>query len=300
MSTAPIGVFDSGLGGLSVLTHLVREIPHENFIYLADTLHVPYGSRESEDIRQLTLQAADWLVEQGCKLIVIACNTASAHGLQAVRERYPDLLVIGLVPALKPAVLQSVTKQVAVLATPATLHGELLNTVIEQIAVPMGVTVHKYSFVSLVPWVEAGMPTSHIAVDELNSLLTLLLDHRVDHLVLGCTHYPFFKQYLREKIDALIANRGDETPANLVLIDSGQAIARRAASLLHQHRCANHQSRITVLQFFSTANLTATEQVARRLLNQFLPNRTVVFHAATNITGRLAQQSIKRQPDTIC
>lgn len=274
---APIGVFDSGVGGLSVLTHLVNELPHEQFIYLADTLHVPYGSREPQDIQNLTLQAVNWLVKQGCKLVVIACNTASAHALQAVRQRYPQLLIVGLVPALKPAVINSQTKQVAVLATPATLHGELLNTVIEQIAVPKGVTVQKYSFVSLVPWVEAGMPSKHLAVNELDDLLKKLIADHIDYLVLGCTHYPFFKAYLQEKIDQLLL----ESPSplqQLTLIDSGQAIARRVASLLHQHHCSNQQQQATQLQFFTTANLTLTKQVAERLLEQFLPNVPTQFY----------------------
>lgn len=273
IATAPIGVFDSGVGGLSVLTHLVHELPHEQFIYLADTLYVPYGSRQAADIQNLTLQAADWLVAQGCKLIVIACNTASAHGLEAVRARYPQLLVVGLVPALKPAVLRTQTRQVAVLATPATLHGELLNNVIEQIALPKGVTVHKYSFVSLVPWVEAGMPSSHLAVKELNELLKTLVTDHIDYLVLGCTHYPFFKGYLQDKIDSMMA-----ADSQLTLIDSGQAIAKRVASLLHQHRCQNPQSKLPALAFFTTANLVMTQQVAERLLQQFLPHMPVEFH----------------------
>lgn len=193
LASAPIGVFDSGLGGLSVLTHLQRRLPFERYIYLADTLHVPYGSRSEAQIRELTLQAVAWLHSQGCKLIVIACNSASAHGLQAARRQYPQVPIVGLVPALKPAVMQSATKQVAVLATPATLHGYLLNEVIEQVAKPQQVTVHKYSFNSLVPWVELGMPSHHPAVTDLDHLLSELQDKKVDQLVLGCTHFPFLK-----------------------------------------------------------------------------------------------------------
>lgn len=282
LPNAPIGVFDSGLGGLSVLTHLVERLPHEAFIYLADTKHVPYGSRSPDDIRQLTLQAVDWLVAQGCKLVVIACNTASAHGLQAVRERYPDLLVVGLVPALKPAVLKSVTKHVAVLATPATLHGDLLNQVIDQIAVPMGVTVHKYSFVSLVPWVEAGMPSEHLAVEELDKLLKILIAHQIDYLVLGCTHYPFFKAYLQQKITELTPTKH---PTRLQLIDSGEAIARRVASLLQQSQLITPAKGLTAtlppLKFFSTAALAITQPVAERLLHQFLPQRPSEFYHVT-------------------
>lgn len=286
-ANAPIGVFDSGLGGLSVLAHLVDLLPQERYFYLADTLHVPYGLRGSEEIRQLTINAVDWLVDQGCKLVVVACNTASAHGLQAVRERYPSLPIVGLVPAIKPAVLRSQTKQISVLATPATLHGQLLNEVIEQVAMPHGVAVHKYSLVSLVPWVEAGMPGDHQAVHDLEHLLQQLMDKRVDQLVLGCTHYPFFKTYLQHKL-SMMAPTGiptqDATPdANyrLDLIDSGDAIAKRVVALLGRSGALRSASPLgaTSLQFYTTADLASTTKVAKRLLQQFLPTVAVSFLA---------------------
>lgn len=294
---SPIGVFDSGVGGLSVLMHLVKILPYENYLYLADTLHVPYGSRSEADIEQLTLQAVHWLKNQGCKLIVIACNSASAFGLEKAREAFPDLPIVGLVPALKPAVLQTKTRQVAVLATPATLSGRLLNQVIESIAVPAGVTVHKYSIASLVPWVEAGMPPSHPAVTQLDALLQQLYENSVDQLVLGCTHYPFFKQYLNEKIQHipyafLTKNQVEYPPSQedlsklgntylpyLNFIDSGQAIAKRVQSLLAKTALLNLQEHTPILQFFATANLTATSQVADRLIHQFQPDWQVQFYS---------------------
>ncbi|WP_019519324.1 glutamate racemase [Faucicola boevrei] len=272
-TASPIGVFDSGVGGLSVFAHLTQQLPNENYIYLADTLNVPYGSRQSDDIRELTVQAVDFLVKQGCKLVVIACNTASAYGLQAVRERFADLPIVGLVPALKPAVFTTHTKQVAVLATPATLHGYLLNDIIDEFAKPNGVSVHKYSVASLVPWVEAGMPSEHQAVLELEQLLTEIQQKNVDELVLGCTHFPFFKPYLAEKWQSLFVH------SSLHMIDSGQAIARRVASLLAMRNLENskenNDSERMALQFFSTANPLGTKQVATRLLNQF--NRDILI-----------------------
>ena len=101
--SAPIGLFDSGIGGLSVYLHLAQQLPDERYVYYADTKHVPYGNRDSKDIEALTLKAIDWLYQRGCKLIVIACNSASAHGLEMARYRYPQLPIVGLVPALKPA-----------------------------------------------------------------------------------------------------------------------------------------------------------------------------------------------------
>ena len=127
---APIGLFDSGVGGLSIYKHLAEQLPAERYVYYADTLHVPYGNRDSDDIQALTLTAVEWLYQQGCKLIVIACNSASAYALDAARQQYPQLPIVGLVPALKPAVLTSQSGHVAVLATKATLNGTLLNQVI--------------------------------------------------------------------------------------------------------------------------------------------------------------------------
>lgn len=291
---SPIGLFDSGVGGLSVLLHLIKLLPHENYVYFADTLHVPYGSRSEENIKQLTLQAVDWLVAQGCKLIVIACNSASAFGLEEARRHCADIPIVGLVPALKPAVTHTHTQQVAVLATPATLSGQLLNQVIDNIATPADVTVHKYSIASLVPWVEEGMPNDHPAVQALDQLLIDLQAKSVDYLVLGCTHYPFFKQYLNDKIQHINISHptkaqvkytmADNPPPlggySLHLIDSGQAIAQRALSLLTKNTLLNPQSTTTKLRFFSTANITATSQVATRLIHQFAPDWQLQFDSA--------------------
>ncbi|ELA09051.1 glutamate racemase [Moraxella macacae 0408225] len=270
----PIGVFDSGVGGLSVFAHLSQQLPYENYIYLADTLNVPYGSRQSDDIRELTVNAVDFLVKKGCKLVVIACNSASAYGLQAVREHFRDLPIVGLVPALKPAVFATKTKQVAVLATPATLHGCSLNNLIDKFATPNAVTVHKYSLASLVPWIESGMPTQHQAVIELEGLLSEIQQKNVDELVLGCTHFPFFKPYLTTKWQTLFAD------LPLHMIDSGQAVARHVKSLLVMQNLENNNTEHQSLQFFSTADSVGLKQVASCLLNQFDSKILIDFYQA--------------------
>lgn len=266
---APIGVFDSGVGGLSVLAHIMQALPHERYVYLADTLHVPYGGRSAADIERLTIDAVRWLMAQGCKLVVIACNSASAYGLQAVRQAFTQVPIVGLVPAIKPAVLASQTRHIAVLATPATLNGALLNTVIAQVAAPRGVTVSKYSLASLVPWVEAGMPSGHVAVGDLANLLDTLSAQAVDYLVLGCTHYPFFQDYLRAQIT--------QTGARLTLIDSGGAIARRVVSLLETANLLRPPSDLPPLTLVTTGDIAQTQAVATRLLAQYLPPRVVEF-----------------------
>lgn len=245
---APIGLFDSGVGGLSVYQHLAQQLPTERYVYYADTLHVPYGNRNSEDIKALTLVAVEWLYQQGCKLIVIACNSASAHALDAVRCRYPQLPIVGLVPALKPAVLTSKSSHVAVLATQATLNGTLLNNVITDVALPNGTLVTKYFDPQLVPWVEAGMPEDCETAQRLRQQVKVFAQNGVDQLVLGCTHYPFFKPFLLREIIAR------QLPMRVV--DSGQAIAERVKQLL----VANHMLAVpnTVVGSTDAANSSMT------------------------------------------
>ena len=221
---APIGLFDSGVGGLSVYLHLAEQLPAERYVYYADTLHVPYGNRDSEDIEALTLTAVEWLYQQGCKLIIIACNSASAYALDTARRCYPLLPIVGLVPALKPAVFASKSSHVAVLATKATLNGMLLKEVITAIATPSHTLVTKYFDPQLVPWVEAGMPENCETAQRLRQQLQIFAKNGVDQLVLGCTHYPFFKAFLLDEIT--------QQQLSIQVVDSGQAIAERVKQLL--------------------------------------------------------------------
>ena len=222
--SAPIGVFDSGVGGLSVYLHLAQQLPTERYVYYADTLNVPYGNRDSEDIEALTLKAVEWLHQQGCKLIVIACNSASAYALDTARRCYPHIPIVGLVPALKPAVLASKSGHVAVLATKATLNGTLLNDVIANFAQPNNTVVTKYFDPQLVPWVEAGMSEQDETAERLRQQIRVFANEGVDQLVLGCTHYPFFKTFLLDEIV--------QQQLSIQVIDSGQAIAERVRQLL--------------------------------------------------------------------
>ena len=231
-SEAPIGLFDSGIGGLSVYMHLAQQLPAERYIYYADTKHVPYGDRDSQDIESLTLTAIDWLYNQGCKLIIIACNSASAYALEVARFNYPQLPIVGLVPALKPAVIHSKSGKVAVLATNATLQGALLNQVITEVAIPKGCSVIKYFDPYLVPWVEAGMPEHSQTAERLRQLIKDFASEGVDYLVLGCTHYPFFKTFLLQEIAA--------QNLSLQVVDSGQAIAARVQDLLITNNLSNN------------------------------------------------------------
>lgn len=266
---APIGLFDSGIGGLSVYLHLAQQLPAEHYIYYADTLHVPYGNRDSQDIEALTLSAVEWLYKQGCKLIVIACNSASAYALEAARSHYPQLPIVGLVPALKPAVLASKTGHVAVLATKATLNGTLLNDVITNFASPNStktingtktIKVTKYFDPQLVPWVEAGMPEQDDTAQALRQQIQAFAKAGIDQLVLGCTHYPFFKAFVLDEIE--------QQELSMQVVDSGQAIAERVKQLLVLHNLfaldeskvnkAVHLEEITNINFNSTNTKTGS------------------------------------------
>ena len=222
---APIGVFDSGMGGLSVVAELHRHLPRESILYYADTAHVPYGSRTDAEIRALTARAVAWLFKKGCKAVVVACNTASAFSLTCLRQHYgTQLPIIGLVPALKPAVAATQSGVVAVLATPGTLRGHLLNDVIRQIAEPAGVQVLTAVSAALVPFVEHNQQHSSECEQELVRVLQPLCDAGADQLVLGCTHYPF----LTAAITRAVGTR-------LSLVDSGAAVARQTVRVLIDH-----------------------------------------------------------------
>ncbi|WP_082638071.1 glutamate racemase [Psychrobacter sp. ENNN9_III] len=263
---APIGLFDSGVGGLSVYLHLAQQLPSERYIYYADTLHVPYGNRESQDIKELTLTAVEWLYQRGCKLIVIACNSASAHGLEAARQHYPNLPIVGLVPALKPAVIASKSGHVAVLATKATLDGTLLNQVITDVALPSRTQVTKYFDPQLVPWVESGMPEMSEVAQRLRQQLQHFAHAKVDYLVLGCTHYPFFKEFLVNEIQS--------KQFAIQVVDSGQAIATRVQSLLAEKKLLAQKASLATchnrppLIFYASRYDERLDKLVTRLLGE--------------------------------
>ena len=256
---APIGIFDSGMGGLSIAQEIAKHLPHERFIYFADTAHVPYGPRDDQNIRELTAQAIEWLYRKGCKVAVVACNTASAFSLDYLREHYGDNFpIIGLVPALKPAVLQSKSKTVAVLATPATFRGQLIKDVVDKFAQPSGVTVIPVTCLDLVPFVESGAQMSAACLATLKDILQPVVDQGADYLVLGCTHYPF----LKIAIQSIFGQK-------LTLIDSGLAVARQTARILIKNELLferNHDSDVRIECYVSGNNAESLRPILQLLL----------------------------------
>ena len=183
-----IAVFDSGVGGISVLRELVRLMPQERYLYFGDSANAPYGTRPTAEVRALTLAAAERLMARGCKALVVACNTATAAAIIDLRAKYPDKIIIGIEPALKVAADHFPGGEVGVMATPVTLREEKFDVLLHRFT--DACTVHKIPAPGLVELVEQGMAVSEESEALLRPLLAPYRD-RLDAVVLGCTHYPF-------------------------------------------------------------------------------------------------------------
>lgn len=218
---AVIGVFDSGVGGLSVAREIMAQLPAQRLIYLADQAHAPYGQRSLAEIRTFSEGIARFLLAQGAGLIVVACNTASAAALHWLRAQLPETPFVGMEPAVKPAASRTRTGHVGVIATAATFQGELFASLLDRYT--SHVTVHTQVCPALVPLVEAGELDSARAWAAVQEYLAPLLAAGIDELVLGCTHYPF----LRPLIEAVVG-------PNVELIDPAPAVARQVARVLAQ------------------------------------------------------------------
>ena len=218
MTPGAIGVFDSGVGGLSVLREIRARLANESIIYFADQHHVPYGARSLDEVQHLSKAITQFLLGQGSELIVVACNTASAAALHALRAEFPALPFVGMEPAVKPAAERTETQRVAVLATPATFQGALFASVVERFA--HGVEVLEIVAPGLVELVEAGQTESHEVQGLLTEALAPAVDREVDTLVLACTHYSFVIPSIQQ-----IMGTG------VTVIDPAPAVARQTERL---------------------------------------------------------------------
>jgi len=218
VSPAPVGIFDSGVGGLSVAREIRRALPSEHLLYAADTAYVPYGDRADHEVRCRTLAMADHLCAQGAKVLVVACNTASGASLEALRERL-HIPVIGLEPALKPAVRASRNGRVGVMATSGTLRSARFARLVETYG--NGVQVVSNPCPGLADLVEDGVLGGPDLLARMRAWVEPLREARVDTVVLGCTHYPFVRDTIREALGP-----------DVRLLDSGEAITRRTAQVL--------------------------------------------------------------------
>lgn len=252
---SPIGVFDSGVGGLSVLRAMREQMPNEHIIYFGDQSHVPYGPRPMEQIQNFSEGITNFLMDKGAKLIVVACNTASAAALSYLRGKFPQMQFVGMEPAVKPAAEYTQTGRVGVLATPATFQGALYASVVERFA--SNVELFQNTCMGLVGEIEKGNLTGPETRAILESALLPMLEKNIDTVVLGCTHYPFviplIEQIAGEKVR---------------VIDPAPAVARQAKRLLEAGGMFKQDSAQGEIQIFTSGNPKDVESITRSLLNE--------------------------------
>lgn len=216
-----IGVFDSGVGGISVLRHLRKLLPGERFLYYGDSANAPYGIRTAEEVKQLTLTAAEKMMTYGLKALVVACNTATSVAILALREKYPDLIVIGIEPAVKPAVDQFPGGNIGVMATEVTLRENKFNALLHRFGA--NATITKIPAPGLVKLVETGTGNAKEAEALLSQILKPYIG-KLDALVLGCTHYPLAAGAIRKVLGSRV-----------VLLDGGEGTAQETKRRLEQN-----------------------------------------------------------------
>jgi glutamate racemase len=248
----PIGLFDSGIGGTSIWKEITALLPTENTIYLSDSKNAPYGEKSKQRIVELSIKNTEFLINKNCKLIVVACNTATTNAIQILRKNYA-IPFIGIEPAIKPAALKTKTNKIGILATKGTLNSDLFektsNTLDKKIIIKETIGEN------LVDLIEDGKIDSDEMHKLLSSYLTPMLNEGVDCLVLGCTHYPYLIPNIRRII-------GDK----IKIIDSGEAVAKQTKAILDKNKLLKMDSMKGNHQFFINKN--------KKILETIIPLKT--------------------------
>jgi glutamate racemase len=247
MNSQPIGVFDSGVGGLSVWKEIIKVLPEESIVYLADNAHCPYGPRPEAEIIALCEKNVDFLLSHQCKLMVVACNTATAAAIEALRSQY-DIPFVGMEPAIKPAALHSKTGKVGVLATQGTVNGKLFKSTSGKYA--NHVEMHVQIGHGLVELVEAGKAESPEAEHLLRKYVEPMLEKGVDQIVLGCTHYPF-----------LLATLQKITGKGVNIVDPAGAIALQTQRIVNEKSLQTQSGQPPSYHFYATGDIEVLKRV---------------------------------------
>lgn len=253
--TNPIGVFDSGVGGISVLRAMRAQMPSEEIIYFGDQGHVPYGPRPMEQIQSFSEGITQFQLNQNAKLIVVACNTASAAALKYLRGKFPDTPFVGMEPAIKPAAEHTATGVVGVLATPATFQGALYASVVERFGA--GVELLQSTCPGLVQQIEHGDLDGESTRKILEDALFPMLRKNIDTVVLGCTHYPFVIPLIQEIVGGKVR-----------VIDPAPSVARQAKRLLEAQGLLNLSDVRAGIRFFTSGDALAMESMLPMLLGE--------------------------------
>jgi glutamate racemase len=240
----PIGIFDSGIGGTSIWREIHQLLPNEKTIYLADSKNAPYGQKSKQEIIALSMKNTDFLLTMNCKLIVVACNTATTNAIQELREKY-DIPFIGIEPAIKPAANNSRTQTIGILATKGTLNSELFNKTTEMFQDTKIIEQVGYGLVQLI---ENGQINSPEMTQLLQSYLTPMIEANIDYLVLGCSHYP----YLIPQIKKIL-------PPHIHIIDSGEAVAKQTQNILRDKVGFSSETKKTPIFYTNTNSKVLSE-----------------------------------------
>lgn len=240
MDNRPIGIFDSGIGGTSIWREIKELLPNEDCIYLADSKNAPYGEQSKERILELSIKNVEHLLHKECKIVVVACNTATTNAIAYLRNHY-SVPFIGIEPAIKPAALRSKSKIVGVLATKGTLSSSLFHSTSKNHA--EGIAILEQQGTGLVELIEAGKLQSDELYTLLEEYLSPMLKKGMDHLVLGCTHYPYLIPILRKIL-----------PGHVTIIDSGQAVARQTKNILDELDLRAHSTKKGTHQFYTNVD----------------------------------------------
>jgi glutamate racemase len=254
-SSKPIGVFDSGIGGTSIWNEINQLLPSENSIYLADSKHAPYGIRSKDEIIKLSDKNTALLLKKGCKIIVVACNTATTNAIDYLRKKF-DVPFIGIEPAIKPASLKTASKVIGILATKGTLSSSLFQETTN--LYNQGIEIIEQEGSGIVELIENGKLDSTEMVLLLKSYVLPMVEKGIDHLVLGCSHYPY-----------LIPNLRKILPENITIIDSGYAVAKQTKAVLTQFDLLNKNSAAGKHQFYTNGTV--------EVLKLILENRFTVL-----------------------
>jgi glutamate racemase len=238
---SPIGIFDSGVGGLSVWQEIDRLLPNESIVYYADNANCPYGEKTQAKVIEYSGQVAQFLVGKGCKIIVVACNTATSQAIDYLRKTF-DIPFVGIVPAVKPAAINSTTGVIAILATAGTLKSKKFNDTRKEFAGNTEVILVEAG--ELVELVENGLQGTKQSLSILRKYIDPLLERHIDHLVLGCTHFPF-----------LIDDIKTITGTSVILDNPAPAIAKRTQFILENENLAASPDNKKQVVFFASGNI---------------------------------------------
>lgn len=261
---SPIGIFDSGVGGLSVLRAIRVQMPEESVVYFGDQGHIPYGPRPMEQIRDFSEAITKFLLEQNAKIIIVACNTASAAALKSLRETFPDISFVGMEPAVKPAAEHTHTGRVGVLATPATFQGALYASVVERFA--NGVELFQNTCPGLVQQIEQGNLNGEETRQILDEALLPMLEQNIDTVVLGCTHYPFVIPLIQQIVGE-----------NVRVIDPAPAVAKQVRHVLESKGLKNKSNARGEVTLYTSGDPHELKSLLPTLLGEMAEVEKVVW-----------------------